>query len=238
MSDNNKITKESLLEDLSKNGFETFFGVNKEFRYLAKALARNENVLAGVSGLMNGNTILCVLTNRQVWLIDHGLVFGVRTSTIPLEKINQVSYQRHMFFGDVEITNGADVTELRNVEKNSAQHFVQFINDYLANLYHEDHYQQSGIGDRMPSGSSDSVADELLKFKKLYDDGVISHSEFLEQKNKLLHGNHDEDPSKRNNDNDSSSKPEDHTVNNNDDQLNSRGNQYNNNRNNHPGIGI
>lgn len=86
-----------------------------------------------------------MLTNRQVWLIDHGLVFGVRTSTIPLEKINQVSYQRHMFFGDVEITNGADVTELRNVEKNSAQHFVQFINDYLANLYHEDHYQQSGI---------------------------------------------------------------------------------------------
>lgn len=229
MSDNNKITKESLLEDLSKNGFETFFGVNKEFRYLAKALARNENVLAGVSGLMNGNTILCVLTNRQVWLIDHGLVFGVRTSTIPLEKINQVSYQRHMFFGDVEITNGADVTELRNVEKNSAQHFVQFINDYLANLYHEDHYQQSEIGVRMSSGSSDSVADELLKFKKLYDDGVISHSEFLEQKDKLLHGNHD---------NNSSSKPEDHTVNNNDDQLNNRGNQHKNNRNNHPGIGI
>lgn len=226
MSDNNKITKESLLEDLSKNGFETFFGVNKEFRYLAKALARNENVLAGVSGLMNGNTILCVLTNRQVWLIDHGLVFGVRTSTIPLEKINQVSYQRHMFFGDVEITNGADVTELRNVEKNSAQHFVQFINDYLANLYHEDHYQQSGIGVRMSSGSSDSVADELLKFKKLYDDGVISHSEFLEQKNKLLH------------DNNISLTPEDHTVNNNDDQLNNRGNQHKNNRNNHPGIGI
>lgn len=226
MSDNNKITKESLLEDLSKNGFETFFGVNKEFRYLAKALARNENVLAGVSGLMNGNTILCVLTNRQVWLIDHGLVFGVRTSTIPLEKINQVSYQRHMFFGDVEITNGADVTELRNVEKNSAQHFVQFINDYLANLYHEDHYQQSGIGVRMSSGSSDSVADELLKFKKLYDDGVISHSEFLEQKNNLLH------------DNNISLTPEDHTVNNNDDQLNNRGNQHKNNRNNHPGIGI
>lgn len=223
MSDNNKITKESLLEDLSKNGFETFFGVNKEFRYLSKALARNENVLAGVSGLMNGNTILCVLTNRQVWLIDHGLVFGVRTSTIPLEKINQVSYQRHMFFGDVEITNGADVTELRNVEKNSAQHFVQFINDYLANLYHEDHYQQSGIGTRMSSGSSDSVADELLKFKKLYDDGVISHSEFLDQKNKLLHGNHDEDLSKRNNDNNRPSKP---------------GNQHKNNRNNHPGIGI
>ena len=226
MSDNNKITKESLLEDLSKNGFETFFGVNKEFRYLAKSLARNENVLAGVSGLMNGNTILCVLTNRQVWLIDHGLVFGVRTSTIPLEKINQVSYQRHMFFGDVEITNGADVTELRNVEKNSAQHFVQFINDYLANLYHEDHYQQSGIGVRMSSGSSDSVADELLKFKKLYDDGVISHSEFLEQKNNLLH------------DNNISLTPEDHTVNNNDDQLNNRGNQHKNNRNNHPGIGI
>ena len=226
MSDNNKITKESLLEDLSKNGFETFFGVNKEFRYLAKELARNENVLAGVSGLMIGNTILCVLTNRQVWLIDHGLVFGVRTSTIPLEKINQVSYQRHMFFGDVEITNGADVTELRNVEKNSAQHFVQFINDYLANLYHEDHYQQSGIGVRMSSGSSDSVADELLKFKKLYDDGVISHSEFLEQKNNLLH------------DNNISLTPEDHTVNNNDDQLNNRGNQHKNNRNNHPGIGI
>ena len=226
MSDNNKITKESLLEELSKNGFETFFGVNKEFRYLAKALARNENVLAGVSGLMNGNTILCVLTNRQVWLIDHGLVFGVRTSTIPLEKINQVSYQRHMFFGDVEITNGADVTELRNVEKNSAQHFVQFINDYLANLYHEDHYQQSGIGVRMSSGSSDSVADELLKFKKLYDGGVISHSEFLEQKNNLLH------------DNNISLTPEDHTVNNNDDQLNNRGNQHKNNRNNHPGIGI
>lgn len=213
MSDKNNITKESLLEDLSKNGFETFFGVNKEFRYLAKALARNENVLAGVSGLMNGNTILCVLTNRQVWLIDHGLVFGVRTSTIPLEKINQVSYQRHMFFGDVEITNGADVTELRNVEKNSAQHFVQFINDYLANLYHEDHYQQSGISVKMSSGSSDSVADELLKFKKLYDDGVISHSEFLDQKNKLLHGNHDED-------------------------VNNCGNQHKNNRNNHPGIGI
>ena len=78
----------------------------------------------------------------------------------------------------------------------------------------------------MSSGSSDSVADELLKFKKLYDGGVISHSEFLEQKNNLLH------------DNNISLTPEDHTVNNNDDQLNNRGNQHKNNRNNHPGIGI
>ena len=137
MSDNNKITKESLLEDLSKNGFETFFGVNKEFRYLSKALARNENVLAGVSGLMNGNTILCVLTNRQVWLIDHGLVFGVRTSTIPLEKINQVSYQRHMFFGDVEITNGADVTELRNVYDETFKHRPSVSNLELVLEYHQ-----------------------------------------------------------------------------------------------------
>lgn len=78
----------------------------------------------------------------------------------------------------------------------------------------------------------------MLKFKKLYDDGVISHSEFLQQKNKLLHGNHNEDVNKCNNDNNSSSKLEDHTVNNNDDQLNNRGNQHKNNRNNYPGIGI
>lgn len=57
----------------------------------------------------------------------------------------------------------------------------------IENAINTGEVESSGIkNDKNKSSNNFSVADELSKLKKLFDDGVISKEEFDEQKKKLL----------------------------------------------------
>lgn len=149
--------------------------------YLTTVLNQDEHPLAAVSGIMNGNSILCLLTNRQLWFVDHGLIYGVKSSTIPLMKVNAISYQQHLMFADIEITNGADVTMICNVMKKPAQKFVKVVNDYLID-FRENRERLSNTG-------LDSLVGQLTSLKQLLDSGVLTKKEFELAKNRLLGNN-------------------------------------------------
>ena len=170
---------------LAERGFTEYAFVKREFKYLTTVLNQDEHPLAAVSGIMNGNSILCLLTNRQLWFVDHGLIYGVKSSTIPLMKVNAISYQRHLVFADIEITNGADVTMIRNVMKKPAQKFVKVVNDYLID------FRENREGSRLQLSNtgSDNLAGQLTSLKQLLDSGALTKKEFELAKNRLLGNN-------------------------------------------------
>lgn len=194
MGDN--LTVDDIRSVLAERGFTEYVFVKREFKYLTTVLNQDEHPLAAVSGIMNGNSILCLLTNRQLWFVDHGLIYGVKSSTIPLMKVNAISYQRHLMFADIEITNGADVTMIRNVMKKPAQKFVKVVNDYLID------FRENREGSRLQLSNtgSDNLAGQLTSLKQLLDSGVLTKKEFELAKIRLLGNNgkldqNDTDPS-------------------------------------------
>lgn len=181
-----KLSVDDIRSVLAERGFTEYAFVKREFKYLTTVLNQDEHPLAAVSGIMNGNSILCLLTNRQLWFVDHGLIYGVKSSTIPLMKVNAISYQRHLMFADIEITNGADVTMIRNVMKKPAQKFVKVVNDYLID------FRENREGSRLQLSNTgtDSLAGQLTSLKQLLDSGALTKKEFELAKNRLL-GNND-----------------------------------------------
>ena len=180
-----KLTVDDIRSVLAERGFTEYAFVKREFKYLTTVLNQDEHPLAAVSGIMNGNSILCLLTNRQLWFVDHGLIYGVKSSTIPLMKVNVISYQRHLMFADIEITNGADVTMIRNVMKKPAQKFVKVVNDYLID------FRENREGSRLQLSNieSDNLAGQLTSLKRLLDSGALTKKEFELAKNRLLGNN-------------------------------------------------
>lgn len=177
-----KLTVDGIRSVLAERGFTDYAFVKREFKYLTQVLNQDEHPLAAVSGLMDGNSILCLLTNRQLWFVDHGLVYGIKSSTIPLMKVNAISYQRHLVFADIEITNGADVTMIRNVGRKSAQKFVKVVNDYLMKFREQRETTVSPTTSSQPSG----LAGQLTSLKQLLDSGALSKEEFQAAKARLL----------------------------------------------------
>ena len=168
-----ELTVDGIRSVLAERGFTDYAFVKREFKYLTQVLNQDEHPLAAVSGLMNGNSILCLLTNRQLWFVDHGLVYGIKSSTIPLMKVNAISYQRHLVF---------DVTMIRNVGRKSAQKFVKVVNDYLMKFREQ---REAGVTTASLSQPS-SLVSQLTSLKQLLDSGTLSREEFQAAKSRLL----------------------------------------------------
>lgn len=177
------VSGEQLIQQMQDAGFTDIFGVKKEFRFLAKNLNPGEQLKGSVRGLRSGGTILMAVTNQRVIFLDAGLMWGVKVSTVPLSKVNGVSEERHLVMSNVIIVNGAEEIVLANIMKDQASKIVRVLQQVLAQ-YH----QQLDQLDREKSSQNHplSVADELLKYKKLLDEKVITPEEFVQQKAKLL----------------------------------------------------
>ena len=71
-------------------GDDRFF-TKKELNHLPKVLMNGDQVLTFSSGLMDGKTWLIALTDKRILFLDKGLLFGLRQTTIPVDKISAVS---------------------------------------------------------------------------------------------------------------------------------------------------
>lgn len=163
---------------LSKAGVSDLFGTRKEVKALPDIIGDEETIIYATSGLVAGNTILAILTDSRVLFIDKGMVYGMKSSEIPLSMINGVSYSKGLLLGSISIINGATTTKIDNVSKETASLFVDKIKEASANL--KETSQQTVITNNVSS------ADEILKFKKLLDEEIITQEEFNAKKKELL----------------------------------------------------
>ena len=162
----------------------TVSGTGKEIKYLAKVIDfdNHERVLAALSGLVNGNTVLIVCTTMRVLFIDRGLIYGVRTSEIPLDKVNDITYSQGLIYGKISVTNGANTTQINWVDKRATEHFVKAVRHARDAFCHRDNsLHLSKHADDGPA-----YIKELKELKQLLDAGILTQAEFDQKKRQIL----------------------------------------------------
>lgn len=158
-------------------GFDSW-GTRKEIKYLRTMLYEDEEVFAIASGFMDGKTWLVACTNKRVIFVDCGLIYGVSHSEVLINKINAISFVNGLILGEIHIEDGASTRIIEKVQKYSTKPFVDAVHKAMGMFQNTKQtvIQQVNI----------SAADEILKFKQLLDEGIITKEEFEQQKRKLL----------------------------------------------------
>lgn len=169
-------TMEEIEKMLSESGASDFWGTKKEVKELPNIIHDDETITYATSGLWDGKTWLIVSTDKRVIFLDKGMIFGLKQIEIPLNKINSIGQKRGLILGEIEIWDGASKMKITHISKETLDPFVKAVN---------------GAKERMEKPKQHSVnqvsaADELIKFKGLLDQGVITQEEFDKKKKELL----------------------------------------------------
>ena len=151
------------------------WGTKKEVKELPNIIGDDEIITYATSGVYDGHTWLVVSTNKRIIFLDKGMLFGVNQIEVPLSKVNSIKYRKRFFLGEIEIWDGASMIKVTNILKRTLIPFVNAVNDAI------EEFEKL----QKPLNQS-SVADEIIKFKKLMDEGVITQEEFSKKKNELL----------------------------------------------------
>lgn len=149
-------------------------GTKKEVKELPNIIGDDEIITYATSGWYDGHTWLVVSTSKRIIFLDKGMLFGVNQIEIPLGKVNAIKYKKRLFMGEVEIWDGASMYKVKNISKKTLIPFVNAVNDSI------------GEFEKSQKSSGSSIADELVKLKKLMDEGVITQGEFNKKKKELL----------------------------------------------------
>ncbi|ERK48506.1 PH domain-containing protein [Leptotrichia sp. oral taxon 879] len=160
-------------EMLSKSG-SLILGTKKEVKELTNIINDDEIITYATSGVYDGHTWLVVSTNKRIIFLDKGMLFGVNQIEIPLSKVNAVKYKKGLFVGEIEIWDGASMFRVKSVLKKTLIPFINAVNNSIEEMK------------KTQNSPKLSVADEIMKFKRLLDEGVITQEEFDKKKKELL----------------------------------------------------
>lgn len=161
-------------------GDDQFF-TKKELNHLPEVLMDGEQVLAFTSGLMDGNTWLITLTDKRIIFLDKGMIYGLKQTTIDLDKVNSVSGQTGLLFGKIIIEDGASSRSINNVWKSTVVKFTNKVRDAI-----EARKQTSRAPQVATSKTDDDIVSKLERLATLLEKGILSQEEFATQKQKLL----------------------------------------------------
>lgn len=173
---------DDILRQMSEAGVSDTFGTKKEIRALPNILSNDEIVKFATSGLVDGNTVLCICTDKRVLFIDKGLIYGITSTEIPLDMINGVSYKKGLLLGSISITNGAKTSIIENVTKADTIKMADTIKLTSEQFKQSLRENTSNVAPIQP----DSSLDDLPKLKKLLDDGTLTQEEFDAKKKQIL----------------------------------------------------
>ena len=175
-------TLNEIKEQMEQVGIKDLFGTKREVKQLPDIINDDEVIVYGCSGMNDGNTVLCILTNKRILMLDKGLLYGIKSTEIPLDMVNGVSYSKGLMLGKISITNCATITKLENVNKNDAPIMSNAIKEQAEQ--HKSHLKKENQPDSSTHHDdleTDQLVNELRKLKPLVDDGIITEDEFHEQ---------------------------------------------------------
>ncbi|MCU0372099.1 MAG: PH domain-containing protein [Ignavibacteria bacterium] len=139
-----------------------------------------------------------LLWNHNIWavtnlrVIDEEGFFDITSKESPLDKINNVSFNQHLFgrifnYGDVDIQTAAEIGETTykfvhnpDILKSKITEMQENYKDYQAKK------QAEFIASAMDKKSETDIASEIEKLHQLKVKGIITEEEFNARKRKLL----------------------------------------------------
>ncbi|AUJ31082.1 MULTISPECIES: PH domain-containing protein [Liquorilactobacillus] len=88
-------------------------GTRKEIKALPDLLADDEIINYATTGIVDNNTVLVVCTDSRVLFVDKGMLYGIKSSEIPLDMINGVAYSTGLGLKSIFETGFKRHSELR-----------------------------------------------------------------------------------------------------------------------------
>lgn len=182
---NLSIPKEIKKQLIDAQVFDFWFN-NKELKSLSNILEYKDGevIKYAASGFKEENnesrTVLILCTNRRVLFLNKNMFFGGDSTDIPLNMVNSVQLTTHLVTAEITIVNGANSTTLKSLSKLSAPILAKTIKNESLKFQQRLLHPQENVGNSIDS------ADEIRKFKKLADDGIITQEEFEAKKKQLL----------------------------------------------------
>lgn len=165
------------------SGFSKDWGI-KHFKIIENALSKGETVLLPFIGLHNyvsatkhDNNFAFAVTNRRI-LIAQAKIMGQTFQTISLDNVNDITLNKGMVFGILTVDT---IKETFNIAL--GKDFAQNICDKIFEVLHQAKASNNPSNVAVQPLSS---ADEIKKFKELFDMGVITENEFNLKKKELL----------------------------------------------------
>lgn len=149
----------------------------KEVNMLCNVMLETEVLEAGVSGMIDGNLAIIAATNQRIIFLDKKLV-GSSFEDYPYSKISSIAYETGLLMGKIKIHTSSNVSEIKRVAKTDAMSFVNKVREVM---------EANSISNTQTTVvSQESVMDQLKKLGELKSLGILSESEFEDQKTKLL----------------------------------------------------
>lgn len=167
------------------SGFNEKWGV-KHFKVLEDNLMNGEKIHMTYIGMHDyqsttkhdGNYAYAI-TNKRI-MFGQKTMAGEKFKAVDHKKINDISFETGMLFGFLTIDTPQEKIKVA-LDKDSEKSINNHIHQVLDTL-------KSKPNEAQPQAVSApiSTADELKKFKELYDMGVITEDEFNAKKKQLL----------------------------------------------------
>ena len=154
------------------------FGTKKEIKHLPELLSEGEEIKALCSGLMDGKTWLCVVTDVRFLLVDKGLIGGLSLLEMPISQVKSISYKTGFLFADLLIDTGGQIKKLENLTKEDAPKVAAIVSDLL-------HRKKESAPAPKAQDDSDIVS-KLERLAAMREKGILTDEEFAQQKAKLL----------------------------------------------------
>lgn len=145
---------QTVLKQLENCQLKDAFGTRKEIASLPEILNDDEVIQYATSGTVDGNTVFITLTQKRILFIDKGMLYGIRSTEIPLDMVNGVSYSKGLVLGKIAVTNGANTIVIDNIAKETCP----IMADKIKNV--SEKYKQSLKGN---NATSSAIDDNVIK---------------------------------------------------------------------------
>lgn len=168
-----------IVQQLKDANFSDSYMTGREILKLPELIQQDENIKYATSGFYDTNTssVLIVVTNKRILLENKKLLFGSQNTEIPLEMVNDISYNSGMLMAKVSITSGTKDHKISQVSKKTVTQLVDTIRHETELAKHPKEKQSS---------QAPSDIEQLKGLKDLLDSGILTQEEFETKKKQIL----------------------------------------------------
>lgn len=166
-----------IIQQLKDCGFADSYMTGREIAKLPDLIQDDETIKFATSGFYDTNTssVLIVVTDKRVLFENKKLFFGSQNTEIPLEMINDISYNSGMLMASATITSGTKEHKVSQISKKFIEQLVSTIRKQTELAKNHD----------TPKQETNDI-EQLKNLKELLDSGILTQEEFDAKKKQIL----------------------------------------------------
>ncbi|MBN4064475.1 PH domain-containing protein [Dehalococcoides mccartyi] len=156
------------------------FASKKEIKELPSLLWEDELPEAMVGGRYNNGNGILVATNRRALFIDKGMM-SLKVEDFPYDKLSSIEFKTGMLMGEITLYTSGNKAQIKNIEKGRVRPFAEYLRARVSSIL--DH---ASIPTSTTNSDAITVVEQLERLAKLKEQGILTDSEFADQKSKIL----------------------------------------------------